>query len=250
MMGDQSPCKRRWERDGSGRHRERLSRELALQPLAGERRLVTQGGIADAGELVGERARGLVVIAAGLHGERPLAQAIGGPPGTLGDGGGPQYGACAVREQQAQVAVAAPGGAAEVAGAAPGVGLGGAGVVDRLSIVRRRAPRVVVVTRRDRARDAASVRIHQEDVGVALGHRAGSIGAPGCAVDEDGALGEFGATILFAGSRQGRTQTMPLAIYQGFEQDLSLALTLAVILLVVSFSVLFVVRKVVAGSKD
>ncbi len=64
------------------------------------------------------------------------------------------------------------------------------------------------------------------------------------------ALGEFGATIIFAGNFIGRTQTMPLAIYQGFEQDLSLALTLAVILLVVSFSVLFVVRKVVAGSKD
>jgi len=32
------------------------------------------------------------------------------------------------------------------------------------------------------------------------------------------ALGEFGATIIFAGNFVGRTQTMPLAIYQGFEQ--------------------------------
>lgn len=58
------------------------------------------------------------------------------------------------------------------------------------------------------------------------------------------ALGEFGATIIFAGNFVGRTQTMPLAIYQGFEQDLSVALTLAVILLSVSFAVLFLVRGV------
>jgi molybdate transport system permease protein len=58
------------------------------------------------------------------------------------------------------------------------------------------------------------------------------------------ALGEFGATIIFAGNFIGRTQTMPLAIYQGFEQELSVALTLSVILLVVSFAVLFIVRGV------
>jgi molybdate transport system permease protein len=58
------------------------------------------------------------------------------------------------------------------------------------------------------------------------------------------ALGEFGATIIFAGNFPGRTQTMPLAIYQGFEQELSVALTLSVILLAVSFAVLFVVRRV------
>ncbi|MCC6169782.1 MAG: molybdate ABC transporter permease subunit, partial [Caldilineaceae bacterium] len=52
------------------------------------------------------------------------------------------------------------------------------------------------------------------------------------------ALGEFGATIIFAGNFPGRTQTMPLAIYIGFELDLSIALTLAVILLFVSFAVL------------
>jgi molybdate transport system permease protein len=58
------------------------------------------------------------------------------------------------------------------------------------------------------------------------------------------ALGEFGATIIFAGNFVGRTQTMPLAIYQGFEQELSVALTLSVILLLVSFGVLFIVRRV------
>ena len=58
------------------------------------------------------------------------------------------------------------------------------------------------------------------------------------------ALGEFGATIIFAGNFPGRTQTMPLAIYIGFELDLNVALTLSVILLVTSFLVLFVVKGV------
>jgi len=56
------------------------------------------------------------------------------------------------------------------------------------------------------------------------------------------ALGEFGATIIFAGNFPGRTQTMPLAIYLGFEMELNRALTLAAILLVASFGVLFVVK--------
>lgn len=56
------------------------------------------------------------------------------------------------------------------------------------------------------------------------------------------ALGEFGATIIFAGNFPGRTQTMPLAIYIGFELDLGTALTLSIILLVVSFGVLALVK--------
>jgi len=58
------------------------------------------------------------------------------------------------------------------------------------------------------------------------------------------ALGEFGATIIFAGNFPGRTQTMPLAIYLGFELDLNIALTLSVLLLGTSFAVLFVVKRV------
>jgi molybdate transport system permease protein len=58
------------------------------------------------------------------------------------------------------------------------------------------------------------------------------------------ALGEFGATIMFAGNFQGRTQTMPLAIYVGLQENLAGALTLAGILLVVSFSLLIAVRLV------
>lgn len=60
------------------------------------------------------------------------------------------------------------------------------------------------------------------------------------------ALGEFGATILFAGNLPGRTQTMPLAVYLGFESDLALAQTLSVLLLGVSIVILVMVR-VLAG---
>jgi len=58
------------------------------------------------------------------------------------------------------------------------------------------------------------------------------------------ALGEFGATIIFAGNFPGRTQTMPLAIYIGLELELGTALTLSVILLGISFLVLFLVKGV------
>jgi len=56
------------------------------------------------------------------------------------------------------------------------------------------------------------------------------------------ALGEFGATIIFAGNFPGRTQTMPLAIYLGFEIDLDVALTLSVILIGLSFLALTIVK--------
>jgi molybdate transport system permease protein len=56
------------------------------------------------------------------------------------------------------------------------------------------------------------------------------------------ALGEFGATIIFAGNFPGRTQTMPLAIYIGFELDLDIALTLSIILMGLSFLVLVTVK--------
>jgi molybdate transport system permease protein len=64
------------------------------------------------------------------------------------------------------------------------------------------------------------------------------------------ALGEFGATIIFAGNYPGRTQTMPLAVYLGFEIDLNLALTLGVILLVLSFGILLTVRAILRDEPD
>jgi molybdate transport system permease protein len=45
------------------------------------------------------------------------------------------------------------------------------------------------------------------------------------------ALGEFGATILFAGNLQGRTQTMPLLVYSALERDLRVTYITALILL-------------------
>ncbi len=56
------------------------------------------------------------------------------------------------------------------------------------------------------------------------------------------ALGEFGATILFAGNMPGRTQTMPLAIYLGLERNLGVALALSAMLLAVSVVLLALVR--------
>jgi len=61
------------------------------------------------------------------------------------------------------------------------------------------------------------------------------------------ALGEFGATIIFAGNFPGRTQTMPLAIYIGFEIQLDVALTLAVILIGFSFATLIAWRRMRTG---
>lgn len=57
------------------------------------------------------------------------------------------------------------------------------------------------------------------------------------------ALGEFGATILFAGNLEGRTQTMPLAIYLGLERSLGVALALSVMLLAVSLALLAILRR-------
>lgn len=56
------------------------------------------------------------------------------------------------------------------------------------------------------------------------------------------ALSEFGATLLFAGNFQGRTQTMPLAVMGAFERDLDAALAIAVLMLVVSGAVLMASR--------
>ena len=56
------------------------------------------------------------------------------------------------------------------------------------------------------------------------------------------ALGEFGATIMFAGNLRGSTQTMPLAIYLAMESDLPTALALAALLILVPFSVLLLMR--------
>lgn len=61
------------------------------------------------------------------------------------------------------------------------------------------------------------------------------------------AMGEFGATIMFAGNLPGRTRTMPLAILTAMEEDIDAAVALSVLLLAVSFAVLVIFR--VAGRR-
>jgi len=57
-------------------------------------------------------------------------------------------------------------------------------------------------------------------------------------------LGEFGATIMFAGSLQGVTQTLPLAIYAQFEADFDVAVAIGALLVVVSFALLLSLKLV------
>ncbi len=57
------------------------------------------------------------------------------------------------------------------------------------------------------------------------------------------ALGEFGATITFAGNYPGTTQTMPLAVYLALETDPDAAIALSVVLLAVAVGVLLLLRE-------
>jgi molybdate transport system permease protein len=76
---------------------------------------------------------------------------------------------------------------------------------------------------------------------VALPLAAGGLGA-GWALAFARGIGEFGATILFAGSLQGVTQTLSLAIYEQFDVGFDLALALAAELVVLSAAVLLLVK--------
>jgi molybdate transport system permease protein len=56
------------------------------------------------------------------------------------------------------------------------------------------------------------------------------------------ALGEFGATITFAGNVEGRTQTLPLAVYLALDRDRDVAVALSLVLLAVSLVVIAALR--------
>jgi molybdate transport system permease protein len=56
------------------------------------------------------------------------------------------------------------------------------------------------------------------------------------------ALGEFGATITFAGNVEDRTRTLPLAVYLELERDQPAAFALSLVLIVISLSVLVLLR--------
>jgi molybdate transport system permease protein len=62
--------------------------------------------------------------------------------------------------------------------------------------------------------------------------------AAGAALSLARGLGEFGATIMFAGSFQGVTQTLPLAIYAEFDRDFDVAVTISALLVVITAAIL------------
>ena len=72
--------------------------------------------------------------------------------------------------------------------------------------------------------------------------------AAGAALALGRALGEFGATLMFAGSFRGVTQTVPLAIYDRFATDFDAALALSAVLVAVAAAILLS-AKLVAGSE-
>jgi molybdate transport system permease protein len=104
-----------------------------------------------------------------------------------------------------------------------------------ISAFRRLDPRVLVVAR---SFGASPLRV--------LFRVAIPIAAPGlvagAAMSWARSLGEFGATLMFAGNLRGETQTLPLAIYSALEADLRVAQALSILLVVTAFALLFVGR--------
>jgi molybdate transport system permease protein len=66
--------------------------------------------------------------------------------------------------------------------------------------------------------------------------------AAGAALCWARALGEFGATITFAGNLPGTTQTLPLKVYLLLQEDPAGATALSLLLLVIAAAVLFALR--------
>ena len=74
--------------------------------------------------------------------------------------------------------------------------------------------------------------------------------AAGLALSFARGIGEFGATIMFAGSLQGVTQTLSLAIYAQFDLDLELALALGALLVLVSAAILLAAKLLPAWTRS
>jgi molybdate transport system permease protein len=64
----------------------------------------------------------------------------------------------------------------------------------------------------------------------------------GAAMSWARSLGEFGATLMFAGNLEGRTQTLPLAIYVTLESDMHAAQSLSILLVTFALALLLLVR--------
>jgi molybdate transport system permease protein len=84
---------------------------------------------------------------------------------------------------------------------------------------------------------------------VALPLAAGGLGG-GWALAFARGIGEFGATIMFAGSLQGVTQTLSLAVYEQFDVDFDVALAIGAELVVVSAAVLLAVKLVPSWTRS
>ena len=83
---------------------------------------------------------------------------------------------------------------------------------------------------------------------VALPLALGGLGASSALALARG-LGEFGATIVFAGSLQGVTQTLPLAIYAEFDRDFDVALSIGALFVVVGAALLLALKLVPAWTR-
>jgi molybdate transport system permease protein len=103
------------------------------------------------------------------------------------------------------------------------------------SAFRRMDPKLVLVAR---SFGASPLRVFFR---VALPLAAPGLIA-GAAMSWARSLGEFGATLMFAGNLQGETQTLSLAIYSTLESDLRAAQALALVMVLVAFSVLLFVK--------
>jgi molybdate transport system permease protein len=84
---------------------------------------------------------------------------------------------------------------------------------------------------------------------IALPLAAGGLGA-GAALAFARGIGEFGATIMFAGSLRGVTQTLSLAVYQEFDVDFDTALAIGALLVIVSALVLFAAKVIPAWRRS
>lgn len=104
-----------------------------------------------------------------------------------------------------------------------------------ISAFRRVDPKLLVVAR---TFGASPLRVFLR---VALPLAAPGLAA-GAAMSWARALGEFGATLMFAGNLEGRTQTLPLAIYTALEADMRAAQALSMILVVVALAMLLFVK--------
>ena len=94
-----------------------------------------------------------------------------------------------------------------------------------------------------------------EDVARTLGHSSGKIFIEvvlplsrrgllaGAMLAWARALGEFGATLLFAGNMPGVTQTLPLAIFSALERDVNLAIAMSLLLLALAMLLLALMRR-------